>query len=382
MNIENILKIVNQPILYSARIKNDTVEITVKEKDKDFLSELLELDKIKHQLEIQNEKITNQKAYKDLKREADITREKLQYIIITAEQLKILKDNYIKFAYFEKDDYAAAASFFRLSTAGGDITVSAMRDYAVSLGRLGDIEAADDVLQQMYAAGASGDVTDYVQAEIDYALEKYSAAENSFQSVLNKTDDIDLQKRTVRSLAELYRDCSALARIDESPISYPATKEAELLSNGIVQYGLRFDSTIWEMLALAYFEAYHTDPSVDENYLVKAADCFNRVIELGVSKDYLYSNLYTIYYELEDYAAAEESLLRFEDAFPDNYMPHALRAMMLITIENGKNQSARNYTKAKSEYEVAKQMIQSSDDTTYFQQLESLIVRLQKEGWL
>lgn len=285
-------------------------------------------------------------------------------------------------AYFEKDDYAAAASFFRLSTAGGDITVSAMRDYAVSLGRLGDIEAADDVLQQMYAAGASGDVTDYVQAEIDYALEKYSAAENSFQSVLNKTDDIDLQKRTVRSLAELYRDCSALARIDESPISYPATKEAELLSNGIVQYGLRFDSTIWEMLALAYFEAYHTDPSVDENYLVKAADCFNRVIELGVSKDYLYSNLYTIYYELEDYAAAEESLLRFEDAFPDNYMPHALRAMMLITIENGKNQSARNYTKAKSEYEVAKQMIQSSDDTTYFQQLESLIVRLQKEGWL
>ena len=159
-------------------------------------------------------------------------------------------------AYFEKDDYAAAASFFRLSTAGGDITVSAMRDYAVSLGRLGDIEAADDVLQQMYAAGASGDVTDYVQAEIDYALEKYSAAENSFQSVLNKTDDIDLQKRTVRSLAELYRDCSALARIDESPISYPATKEAELLSNGIVQYGLRFDSTIWEMLALAYFEAY------------------------------------------------------------------------------------------------------------------------------
>lgn len=53
----------------------------------------------------------------------------------------------------------------------------------------------------MYAAGASGDVTDYVQAEIDYALEKYSAAENSFQSVLNKTDDIDLQKRTVRSLA-------------------------------------------------------------------------------------------------------------------------------------------------------------------------------------
>ena len=44
-----------------------------------------------------------------------------------------------------------------------------MRDYAVSLGRLGDVSAADEVLQRMYDAGASGDVTDYVQAEVDRA---------------------------------------------------------------------------------------------------------------------------------------------------------------------------------------------------------------------
>lgn len=57
-------------------------------------------------------------------------------------------------AYFEQGDYAAAASFFRLSTAGGDITVSAMRDYAVSLGRLGDIDAAEEVLRRMTDAAA------------------------------------------------------------------------------------------------------------------------------------------------------------------------------------------------------------------------------------
>lgn len=285
-------------------------------------------------------------------------------------------------AYFEKDDYAAAASFFRLSTAGGDITVSAMRDFAVSLGRLGDIEAADEVLQKMYAAGAEGDVTDYVQAEVDFALEDYEAAEQGFRSVLSTTEDIVLQKRALRSLGEVYRDCAALVRINASPISYPATKAAELLSDGIVTYGLRYDSTLWEMLALAYFEAYHTDPSVDKSYLVKAADCFNRVIELGVSKDYLYSNLYTIYYELKDYTSAEEALLRFEAVFPDDYMPHALRGMMLITIENGKAQSARSYKKALNEYEIAGNMLQSSDDATYYQQLESLIERLKNEGWI
>ena len=285
-------------------------------------------------------------------------------------------------AYFELADYAAAASFFRLSTAGGDITVSAMRDYAVSLGRLGDVQAADEVLQRMFDAGVSGDVTTYVQAEVDFAMEDYLSAENGFKTVLDSTEDITLQKRALRSLAEVYRDCSGLVRVDASPIANPATKETELLADGIERYGLRYDSTLWEMLALAYFEAYHTDSSVSIDYLTKAAACFNRVIELGVQKDYLYSNLYTIYYELERFDDAELALKDYEAAFPEAYMPHALRSMMLITIENEKSQSARNYTVARKEYEIAGSMIRSSDDATYYQQLESLIQQLKNKGWL
>ena len=285
-------------------------------------------------------------------------------------------------AYFEKEDYAAAASFFRLSTAGGDVTVSAMRDYAVSLGRLGDINAADEVLQRMVDAGADGDVLDYVQAEVSYAKKDYLAAESGFQSVLDQTEDPVLQKRALRSLAEVYRDCSGLARTGSSPIANPATKEAELLANGITEFGLRYDSTLWEMLALAYFEAYHIDPDVPSDYLRRSAECFNLVIEQGVVKDYLYTNLYSIYYEQGDYEAAEQSLKDYENAFPNDYTPHALRTMLLITIENEKSQGARNYQPAQEEFEVAGSMLTSSDDTTYYQQAESLIEQLKENGWL
>ena len=133
---------------------------------------------------------------------------------------------------------------------------------------------------------------------------------------------------------------------------------------------------------MAYFEAYHTDASVDPNYLTKAADCFNRVIELGVQKDYLYSNLYTIYYEQKDYEKAEQALEAFEAAFPEDYMPHALRGMMLITIENAKSQSVRDYSEAVTEYETAGTMLQSSDDQTYYQQLGSLIQQLRDKKWI
>ena len=285
-------------------------------------------------------------------------------------------------AYFEQEDYASAAAFFRLSTAGGDLTVPAMRDYAVSLGRLGDVSAADEVLQRMYDAGASGDVTDYVQAEVDRALEDYAAAESGFRSVLDSTEDESLQKRALRALAETYRDCAVLARTGDSPIDYPATKEAELLSDGIVRCGLSYDSTLWEMLALAYFEAYHTDASAPDSYLTNAADCFERVISMGVQAGYLYSDLYAIYYEQQDYDKAEQALAAYETAFPDDYLPHALRGMMLITIENEKSQSQRDYTQAAAEYDKAGSMLRSGDDRTYYQQLESLIGQLRTNGWL
>ena len=56
--------------------------------------------------------------------------------------------------------------------------------------------------------------------------------------------------------------------------------------------------------------------------------------------------------------------------------------MMLITIENEKSQSQRDYTQAAAEYDKAGSMLRSGDDRTYYQQLESLIGQLRTNGWL
>ena len=301
-----------------------------------------------------------------------------QYDIATQSRLSEI----LGAAYFECGDYAQAAAFFRLCTAGSDLTESAQRDYAVALGRLGDVNAANEVLEEMYADGADDDVTNYVRGEVAFAQEEYVEAETIFNSVLETTQNVVLQKRALRSLAEVYRDCAALARQGKSPIHTPATKSVEVLSSGIETYGLRYDTTIWEMLALAYFEAYHTDVNVPRTYLQRSAECFERVIELGVTKDYFYSNLFTIYYEMEDYEAAEASLQSYEQAYPQHYEPHAFRSTMLIKMEGEKAQSQRDYSKAVEEYEIAGSMIKGDDDATYYQQLESHIRALRQEGWI
>lgn len=281
-------------------------------------------------------------------------------------------------AQFELGEYEKAAAGFAQC---GDLSEDNLRDYAVCLGRLGQIDQAEQVLESLSQSGS--DVTQYVQGEVYLAQKDYRAAEEAFLSVLEQTDSTAMVRRCYVSLGDLYRDCAALMRLDASPIPMPATKSVQLLSSAVNQEGLRYDTVIWEMLALAYFEAYHTDSSVPASYLQKAADCFQRVIELGVTKEYLYSNLYTIYYEMTDYEQAEQALQAYESMFPDSYMPHALRGMMLISRENAKpNQSDRDYSAVQEQYEIAGSKIRGDDDTTYYQQLGSLLETLRQNGWL
>lgn len=280
-------------------------------------------------------------------------------------------------AQFELGDYQNAAQGFEQ---GEELSVDNLRDYAVCLGRMGQIDQAEGVLQQLSGQGADPDVTQYVQGEIDMAQEEYLSAETAFQTVMDETDKPALVRRCAMSLGDLYRDCAALDRTGNSPVSKPAEKAVQVLSSVMVQENLQYDSSLWEALSMAYFEAYHAGGS--REYLTKAAEGFRQVLELGVTKAYLYADLYTVYYQLGDYTAAGQALDDYQAMYPQDYMPHALRGMLLITVENQKAQSARDYRQAVSEYETAGQLIRSEDETTYYQQLGSLIDQLRSKGWL
>ncbi len=285
-------------------------------------------------------------------------------------------------AYFEKQDYAAAASFFRLSTAGGDISESGMRDYAVSLGRLGDIDAAQEVLSMMIDAGNDEHVTNYVNAEVLYAQKDYVKAETIFLQVLNESQDVDLQTRALRSVVALYRDCVNEEKLGNIQIEDAAQKQIDIIVNNMDKLALTSDSAIWEMLALAYFDAYQMNSDVGQEYLINAANAFENVLSMGIVKDYLFVNLFNIYFQLEDYTSAEDMLQHMQTQFPNDYTPYALRSMMLIYTENNKLESQRDFSSAYNEYLTAQSMITSSDDNTYLLQVEGLIVDLQNNGWL
>lgn len=301
-------------------------------------------------------------------------------------ELQSQLDEILGAAYFEKGDYAGAASYFRLSAAGSEMRESAMRDYAVCLARLGSVGEAGDVLAKLRAQGANSDVTRYVEGEVAYASGDYAEGEKIFGEILENADDLSIRQRAFRSLAGLYRDCASLEALGDSPIEDAAVKEAKLLLAGIGEYGLSYDSTLYEMLGKAAYEASalaaskEIDPGQD--YRIVAIDAFERVLELGMEKEYIYGNLYSIYYEMGNHEAAGEVLTRMETAFPKSYVPHALRGVLLITIENAKPEAERDYSGAEAEYEAAGNLLSGTEDRAYYEQLGGLISQLREQGWL
>ncbi len=80
-------------------IKKGIATVYLKEKDLTKFAKALELNDEMFFVK-QNEQITNRKIYNELKR----NNEKISYLVVTKEQLELLKDSGITFAYFEKED--------------------------------------------------------------------------------------------------------------------------------------------------------------------------------------------------------------------------------------------------------------------------------------
>ena len=272
-------------------------------------------------------------------------------------------------ASYELGDYETAAESFYQGAQSSDMDEGNLRDYAVCLARLDRTDEAQTVLEQLSAAGASSEVTDYVRGELYYAQQEYDQAEEAFQSVLKQTEDSGLRRRCYMALAETYRDS---LRYDDS---------IAIIQQALTQPELQGNTVLYEMLGAAYYNRGVQSGSTED--LTQAAEYFTRVTEAGVAKEYLYVNAFTAWQSVGQYTNASQVLDRMEETYPNSYVPHALRATLYILIENTKAQDQRNYAPAVTEYEQAVALAGGSDtDTTYLQQLEGLMAQLRSGGWL
>lgn len=267
---------------------------------------------------------------------------------------------------YEAGEYAEAAANYAAGAAGSEMSADHIRDYAVCLGRIGQVDAGRAQLDRLEDMGANADVTAYVQGELAYAAKDYAAAETHFRTALEQAENASLLRRSYIALAETYRDGG-------SAIDGAVQKEIDLINTALARVELQGNAVLYEMLGAAQ---YNTGD------YAAAADSFEKVISLGVQKEYLFVNTFTARQAAGDYEGALASLDKMEAAYPQKYTPHALRATLLIMQENAKPEKQRNYKTAYAEYEKARELVKADDDTAQLDQLKGLIDQLKSGGWL
>ena len=246
--------------------------------------------------------------------------------------------------------------------------ISNLRDYAVCLARLNRLDEAATIVVLLTDKGATADVTDYVLGETYYAKSEYDNAEKQFRKVLQETDDDTLIRRSYMSLAETFRD------------SGNYTASIDIIQQAVALPQLQTNSVLQEMLGAAYYaQAQESGSATDYE---TAAAAFERAINLGMQKDYLYVNAYICYQNAANYTEAATILDAMHNAYPSSYVPLAYKAILSIVENNAKSESERNYNDAYQLYLQAQSMATSNDDQTVLQQLQGLIEQLQQGGWI
>jgi len=267
--------------------------------------------------------------------------------------------------YMMEDFESSASHYYELGQREGyQWKVESLRNYAVCLARIGEFDQAATIFVMLTNMGAEADVTSYVLGETYLAKGETDNAIDAFRKALDGTQNDMIRERSIRSLAEIYRDIKAYS-------------ESITLLTG------RADLTnpvYTEMLGEAYYQKYQD--TGDKEAAGLGAKAFEKTIRLGVQKEYLYTNTIWLYNLAGTPAAAADTLAEMERLYPNDHLPETLHSICLIYEENDKPAEERDYTEALRYHDLAAAKVTVNDDTTYLQMLESILDELRRNGWI
>lgn len=284
-------------------------------------------------------------------------------------------------AYYSVEDYEGAAAYYYRTAQIKDMDEDSLRDFAVSLGKMGQVDEAEQVMEQLVALGGAEDNTWYVQGELLLAQGKYVEAAEAFEKAIAATEQSDMIRKAYLSLAMTYRDSAKLPEGNTERIADVYSGMISVIGRGLTEQGLQNNTVLLEMLGAAYYNRAVTETNDEADYR-KSGDTFMQVIRLGVQSDYLYVNACNAYQLIAAYDEAADVLDQMEAVYGTSYVPHALRAILYVRIENARPESDRDYQAAYDEYLKAAELITAEDDRTQFQQLETIIEQLRAGNWL
>ncbi|NPV89426.1 MAG: protein kinase [Firmicutes bacterium] len=295
----------------------------------------------------------------------------LAYLEQTAAKLAYLPQdsryNYLAgTVYYEQRDYEKALVYLERAVKASPLEEDYIRDLAVCHAKLGDLSRAQELLDEIRAIEKTDDVSEFVKAQVMLAAGRQDEAVAGFNQVIATTGNEVIKKKAYAELSNIYKD-------NRGNIPGALEKQIDILERASRDLKDKDDLILTEMLAEAYFTAQRYDNSVQE---------FNKLLNIGYQRPYIYRNIAIIQQQQGDYQAAENTLKNMIEKYPDDYTCYLRLAFLYLEAEGKKPQSARNYQKVVNNYNLAVRFNPGGAATTDLLPLRNAINELYAKGWL
>ncbi len=277
-------------------------------------------------------------------------------------------------SYMELEDNANAASCLKQAIDYDSANGAYYRDYAVVLARTGNTAEAEEALEQAIALGLGQDTIYMTRGEISYAQGNYEEAVSQLSDAILATQDSDLMIRAAVLIAKSYVSLGDEYLGDE--ISF--------LETTLNNLGLQSNLQLQEMLADAYASmAQLSEGETADEYYEKALSGFMNLYQMGYSTRQMMENIAILYQEMGQFDEASDMLWQMAEQYPDDYRAYKRLAFLEADIQQGLENSARDYSLFLEYYETALQLYETagSSDDTEMQMLEVMLQDLQDGGW-
>ena len=297
------------------------------------------------------------------------TNECLEYLFDKEQRVKGLNDNaeyyYIKgSAYFDNKEYDKARENFSRAVEIDNTNIDYARDYAVSNAKVGKITEAQNIMNTLLNKDENEDSVNYINGEIELYEENLYEAINSFEKVIDITNNEELKRKAYISLSDIYKNNRGI-------IENAVSKQIEILNNAEADLNNKDNVYITEALAEAYFANKQYNNS---------AENFNKLLDLGYHRPYIYRNLAIIYQHMNNFSRAEDILFTMMDKYPEDYSCYLQLGFLNLDREGQKPESSRNYDKVLEYYVLAVQYAPQGSQTSDVIPLGNSINQLRNYG--
>ena len=301
----------------------------------------------------------------------DFLRDKIKTGIVKND----LATNYLMgSAYFDLQDYNKAVACYEQALQlspdpPGQEYENAMRDLAVSYGRLGRYREADAIMTKLViSTGEDSALVNYIQGEIQLAENKYPESWSYFAQAL-QDDSQNIQYRL--GAGKMLSAWSAA-----SP-STPEKIEKLIQAQQILKEGAGIDPYNIQVLSdyglYSYNlgQLYETNNNGSHAAYEESCSAFIKLKDLGMADANTYLNLAMVYDKLDNYASADSAFkesLRLDEGRSHNNFIYGLFKL-----------KHKEYTEA---YQYLQKTVDLNKDSYEASAARSKIAELREKGWI